>query len=133
MKQLNLYRIWEVMNFITEQEEILNDEGLYPCVLGPHSEYCKMEFEHFLLEYYFHVCEKEISIFNNDPIPYDDYNRTDSSYLPIKILNYNDEQLLQWFNKEVEDYKVSLEKENKRKKESIKHQIDILTKQLKDL
>lgn len=133
MKQLNLYRIWELMNFITEQENILNDKGIYPCVLGPHSEYCQMEFEHFLDEYYFHVCAEEISVFNNDPIPYEDYNRTDSSYLPIEILSYDDKQLLDWFNRKVKEYKTSLRQENKTKKENIKHQIEILTKQLEDL
>ena len=133
MKQLNLYRIWEVINFIARQEAILNDQGIYPCVLGNHSEYYVMDFNDFLSEYYFYVLKEKVRIFNNDPIPYEDYNNTDTSYLPIKILNYNDEQLLQWFNKQVEDYKVSLEKENKRKKESIKNQIEILTKQLENL
>lgn len=99
MKQLNLYKVWEVMNFITEQENILNDKGIYPCVLGSQSEYFGMDFEHFLNEYYFSVEGEHVCVFNNDPIPYEDYNRTDSSYLPIEILFYDDKQLLDWFNK----------------------------------
>ena len=39
MKTLDLYRVWEILNFISDQENILIDKGIYPSLLGGMSNY----------------------------------------------------------------------------------------------
>ncbi len=133
MKTLDLYRIWEVMNFLTEQEDILNDKGLYPCFLGQNSNYFEQEFLSFLQEYSFNVDENEICVFNNDGIPYEDYTNNDYSYIPVELLTFNDEQLMNWIDKRTQDYIQRQKHYKEEEKKNIEHKIKLLTEQLKKL
>jgi len=44
MKTLDLYRIWEILNIVKNQENILSEKGIYSNILGHDSKYYIMEF-----------------------------------------------------------------------------------------
>ena len=133
MKTLNLYRIWEILNLINEQEELINERDIYPCLLGNSSSYHKMIFESFLEIYSFKVEGDKICIFNDDPIPYEDYTNGDFSYIPTKFLELDDKRIKQWIDNEVKNYlkQETINKENEKK--NLKQQIEMLTQRLERL
>lgn len=133
MKTLDLYKIWEVLNFITEQEEIIEEKEIYPYILGTTSIYYRMDFESFLNHYSFRVDEKEICIFNDDQVPYEDFTNSDYSFIPKEILELNYEDLILWFNKEVDEYKIKEEKNKIAEKQNLQSEIERLTKRLEKL
>ena len=133
MKTLDLHRIWEVMNFLTEQEDILNDKGLYLDFLGQDSFYFTQDFLSFLEEYSFNVFNDEICVFNNDPIPYENHRNNDYSYIPVEFLTFNDEQLMNWIDKRTQDYIQRQKHYKEEEKKNIEYKIKLLTEQLKKL
>lgn len=133
MKTLDLYRIWEILNFISEQENILNEKDIYPSLLGNMSCYYIQGFDYFIEHYSFRIDKDEICIFNDDQIPYEDYTTNDFSYIPKQILSFNDKQLMNWVNDEVAKHLIKEEENKKKEKENIKNQIENLTKKLNQL
>lgn len=133
MKTLNLYKIWEVLNLIVNVEESLHEKGIYPCLLGNSSNYYKQEFKYFLEEYSFKVEDDKICIFNDDVIPYEDYTNGDFSFIPIKLLELDEEEIKQWVDKEVEEHleQETVSKENE--KQNLKQQIELLQNRLNKL
>jgi hypothetical protein len=101
MKTLDLYRIWEILNIVKNQENILSEKGIYSNILGHDSKYYIMEFEYFLYEYAFRVDADQICIFNNDQIPFEDYSNNDFSCIPKNLLSFNDTELIAWIGKEI--------------------------------
>jgi len=102
MKTLDLYRIWQIMNIIDNQENILDEKEIYLNILGNDSKYYEMEFEEFLYEYAFRVDADQICIFNDDRIPYEDYTNNDFSFIPKKLLSFSDTELMAWIEKETQ-------------------------------
>jgi hypothetical protein len=133
MKTLDLHRIWEILNFISEQEHILNNKDIYPDLLGNMSCYYIQGFDYFIEHYSFRIDKDEICIFNDDQIPYEDYTTNDFSYIPKQILSFNDEQLMGWVNDEVAKHLIKEEENKEKEKENIKNQIENLTKRLSKL
>ena len=133
MKTLDLHRIWEVMNFLTEQDDILNEKGLYPDFLGQNSNYFREEFSDFLEGYSFRLDKDEICVFNNDRIPYEDDRNNDYSYIPLELLSFNDEQLMNWIDKRTQNYIERQKHYKEEEKKNIEYKIKILTEQLKKL
>lgn len=133
MKTLDLYRIWEVLNFITEQEDRLNEKDIYPCFLGNMSRYYEQGFSYFLEHYSFRIDDDEICIFNDDQIPYEDYTNDDYSYISKELLTLDNKKLMSWIDKETEEYLINQEKSKNLEKENLKHQIKLLTQRLEKL
>lgn len=133
MKTLNLHRIWEILNFISDQENILNDKDIYPNFLGLKSSYYEMEFECFIDYYSFKIDEDEICIFNDDRIAYEDYTTDDYSYVPKELLDFSNEQLMNWIKEKTEIHLSRLEENKKSEKENLKNQIKMLTEKLNKL
>lgn len=133
MKTLDLHRIWEILNFISDQENILNNKGIYPNFLGLKSSYYEMEFECFIDYYSFKIDEDEICIFNDDRIAYEDYHTDDYSYVPKELLDFNNEQLMNWIKEKTEIHLSRLEDNKKTEKENLKIEIERLTRKLNQL
>lgn len=130
---LDLQKIWNTMNFISEQEDVLNEKDIYPYFLGMRSNYCKQDFNSFLEHYSIRIDGEEFCIFNDDLIPYEDYTKDDFSYIPKELLDFNEKQLKDWIDKEVNVHLKRVEQNKKEEKEHIKNQIKILTKKLEQL
>lgn len=130
---LDLQKVWSVMNFIIEQEDVYNEKDIYPNLLGLNSHYFHQSFDCFLEHYSFRVDKNEICVFDDDQVPYEDFTNSDFSYFPKKLLDYNDEQLKEWFDEQVDIHLKRVEQNKQEEKENIKNQIKILTERLEKL
>ena len=128
--KLDLKKVWQVMNLLSGREEELSEQNCYISLLGNNSEYCPQEFESFLDYYSFKVDGKYITIFNTDPVPYENYRNDDVSFFPIALLSFGEKELENWIEDEI---KIQLKQQEEQKiveKESIKIRIELLTKKL---
>ena len=48
MKELNLYRIWQIMNKVSEAQDKMHEKDLYVYLLNTRSYYVPSDFENFL-------------------------------------------------------------------------------------
>jgi len=111
--KLDLKRVWEVMNTLSYRQAILaEEEDKYVELLGHSSNYCQQEFDSFLNYYSFKVDGEHIVVFNTDPIPYEDYDNDDFSYIPSVLLSFSAEKLNKWIETEIE---LQLKKQQREK------------------
>lgn len=131
--KLNLERLWEVCNTLSEKQSELAEDSIFVHLLGHRSEYGETSFEGFLNYYSFRVDGDEIIVFNDDGIPYESYNNNDFSYIPLSLLFFGGEDLEEWMDDEIEK-QLSQQKLNKlAEKENIKQKIKYLETQLNKL
>ena len=90
MKTLNLEKLWEVCNTLSEKESELSEHNTYVHLLGHTSSFSAYSFEQFLKYYSFKIEDDIIIVYNNDGVPYEDYNNEDYSYIPIPVLNFDE-------------------------------------------
>ena len=134
MENLNLRRVWEVMNKLSYEETKLSEEqDKYVQLLGSSSNYCNPTFEGFLNYYSFRIDGDEIIVFNTDPIPYESWDNDDVSYFPSVLLSFSAERLENWMKIEIELQLAKQEREKIAEKENIKQQIERLNKRLNNL
>lgn len=133
MENLNLRRVWEVMNKLSYEETKLSEEqDKYVQLLGSSSNYCNPTFEGFLNYYSFRIDGDEIIVFNTDPIPYESWDNDDVSYFPSVLLSFSAEKLNKWIETEIELQLSKQEREKIAEKEEIKRKIELLTKRLEE-
>ena len=133
MEQLNLHRIWQIVNRLTEQEEKYHIKDLYVYFLGNNSNYFRMDFESFLEHFSFRIDDNYITVFNDDPIPYKDFTNQEFIYIPKEIINLSDGELEIWLQEEGEKELDRIERDKIAEKERIKADIDRPNKQLENL
>lgn len=132
--KLDLKRVWEVMNTLSyKQEKLAEEEDKYVELLGHSSNYCQQEFDSFLNYYSFKVDGDNIVVFNDDGVPYEDYDNDDFSYVPICLLSFSAEKLNKWIETEIELQLKKQQREKIAEKENIKRQIEQLNKRLNNL
>lgn len=130
MKNLNLEKLWEICNKLSNKEDDLAEKNIFVSLMGVRSSYCNTSFEHFLEYYSFRFEESYILVFNDDGIPHEIYNNDDLSYILLELLEMSEEALERWIEEEV-DRQVYLENLNKSaEKDRIREQIKRLQKQL---
>jgi hypothetical protein len=132
MENLNLRRLWEVCNMLSDKEQELSEKNIYISLLGNISSYSSSDFENFLEDYSFKIEKDKIIVFNNDEIPYEDYSNNDFSYVPIILLSLPKDKFNNWISIEVELELERQKREKEREIEDIKHKINFLTKKLND-
>lgn len=130
MKTLNLERLHEICNLISQRQDELAEDSIYVELLGLQSEYSTMSFEMFLSYYSFRIEDDSVVVFNIDGVPYESYNNNDFSEVPFIVLDMSDEGLNNWLDRVVAQKIKDLEFENQHRKEGIKRQIEMLQKQL---
>jgi hypothetical protein len=102
IKELNLEKLWEVCNNLSNKESELAEQDTYVHLLGCRSNYIEMGFESFLNYYSFRLDGNEIIIFNQDGVPYESYTNEDFSYIPSVLLSFSRKELDEWVDDEVE-------------------------------
>src|SRR5690606_237170 len=133
MKTLNLHRVWEIMNKLTEKKNILEEEGVYVNFFGNSSNYYGMkDFRDFLGHYNFSINERYLVVFNDDWVPYEDWSENDFNHIPREIIDMTDEELDVWAEEEVKRQKEQEQLNKIAEKERIKQEIERLEKQLED-
>ena len=131
---LDLKKIWEVMNKLSYEETKLSEEDdKYVQLLGHSSNYCQQEFESFLEYYSFKFEGDNIVVFNDDFVPYEDYTVGDFSSFPLSLLSFGEKELTIWIENEIEMQLKQQEINKIAEKERIKQQIKQLEKQLTNL
>ncbi len=133
MKTLNLYKLWQVMNKLSNKMEELSEKYIYVSLLGVKSEYYTYTFEYFLDYYSFKIQDGTIIVYNDDNIAWEDDTNSDFSYVPIELLEMSDEEFDIWMEKEIESLLAEQEEEKIARKEIIKSEIERLQKQLENL
>jgi hypothetical protein len=133
MEILNLKKLWEVCNILSDKESELSEQNCYISLLGMNSDYLTMEFDSFLSYYSFKVEKDRIVVFNDDGIPYEDSTRGDFSYVPISLLNGGEKEIEKWMEEEIAKQLEQQEKDRIAQKEDIKRQIELLNKRLNTL
>ena len=127
---LDLEKIWKLCNYFSDRQCALDEQNCYVHLLGNSSEYFSRDFESFLEYYSFKSEDDNVVIFNNDPIPYEDYNNNDYSYIPIPVLGFGKEELENYIKQMVDMQLKEQEEARIAEKENIKRQIERLQKQL---
>ena len=128
---LDLEKVWQVMNTLSGRELGLSEQKCYISLLGNSSDYCgDMLFDSFLDYYSFKVEGDDIIVFNDDGIPYEDYNRNDFSFFPLSLLSFGEKELEDWMDEEIAKQLKQQEENRIQEKEDIKRQIELLQKRL---
>lgn len=133
IKELDLLKIWEIMDKLSKKQSELEEHDTFVSLLGASSDYHQQAFDSFLDYYSFKIEGEHIVVFNTDPVPYEDYyNNEDYSYIPIPILGFGEKELENYIEQTI---KMQLEEQETNKiaeKEEIKRKIESLTKQLEE-
>ena len=105
---IDLKRIWEITQIIYNIQEKLEEKDIYL------SYNTSDNFEYFIEDYSFKLDleNKQLCYYNDDPVPYEDYNYNEFNYLPLNILDYTDLQIVEWTYEKGNEY---LEEEKQRK------------------
>ena len=129
---LDLKKIWEILNTLSNRQEELGQEYYYVDLLGRDSNYFSRDFESFLEYYSFRVEDNNVVVFNDDLIPYSDYTNNDYSYIPLPVLGFGEEELENYIKQTVEMQLKEQEEQRIAEKENIKRQIEQLQKRLEN-
>ena len=133
MEILNLKKLWELCNILSDKQNEFHEQGIYIYFMGRSSEYSSMSFESFLDYYSFKLFKDEILVFNNDPISWENYNTNDFSYVPLNLLLGGEKALEEYLKNETEKQLEQIEKDKIALKEKVKKDIEKLTNKLKTL
>ena len=122
MTELNLYKVWELCNKLSQIESLLGTRSLY----------YEKNFEDFLEEYSFKIDlnHTRIIIFNDDKIAMEDFSNDDFSYIPIVLLTMTDKEVDAWIDDEVIKMQETEKLRKLQEKESLERRISILKSQL---
>lgn len=124
--KLDLNRVWEICNTLSEKQSELAEESVYIHLLGHQSDYSNSTFENFLEYYSFKIDGDDIVVFNDDGVPYEDYYNNDFSYLPIELLSFGEKEIENWIENEMEMQLKQQEINKIAEKENIKQKIEFL-------
>lgn len=129
MEIINTKRIWEIFQIIDKIEEENED------VVLKYNTFNNYTYEDFLAWWPFKIDleRKEITVYNNDYIPYENDTWNIFNTFPIKILEMTDLEIKEWFleenKRECEEYeehrKSELLREIERNKEILKRDFGI--------
>ena len=79
------------------------------------------------------IIREEITYYNDDKVPYEDFTYQDFNTLPLSILEFKDEEVKEWLYEKNKE-RVLKEKENRKIEiDRLKRSIEILKEQVKKL
>lgn len=130
MKELNLYRIWQIITKVSEAQDKMHEQDLYVYLLNSRSYYVPSDFENFLNYFSFKVEKEYVEVFNYDPVPYENDYNDDIFYMPKKLLTMTDQELDVWVEEKIQKELDRIARDKIAEKERIKADIDRLNKQL---
>jgi hypothetical protein len=133
MEKLDLKKLWDVCNTLSNKMDELSEQDTWVNFLGNRSSYCGMSFEGFLDYYSFNIVKDGVIVYNNDGVPYEDYTNDDFSYVPICLLSFSDEEIKNWMEEEIAKQLKEKEVEKLQQKDYLKNQIKRLQNQLDKL
>ena len=126
---IDLKRLWEITLIICNEIDEAPEEDFYIYYTTQYS------FESFL-NYFsikIDIIREEITYYNDDKVPYEDFTYQDFNTLPLSILEFKDEEVKEWLYEKNKE-RVLKEKENRKiELDRLKRNIEILKEQVKKL
>lgn len=126
---IDLKRLWEITLIICNEIDEVCNEDFYINYTTQYS------FESFL-NYFsikIDIIREEITYYNDDKVPYEDFTYRDFNTLPLSILEFTDKEVIEWLYKKNREY-ILKEKENRKiELDRLKRNIEILKEQVKKL
>ena len=126
---IDLKRLWEITLIICNEIDEAPEEDFYIYYTTQYS------FESFL-NYFsikIDIIRKEITYYNDDKVPYEDFTYQDFNTLPLSILEFKDEEVKEWLYEKNKE-RVLKEKENRKIEiDRLRRNIEILKEQVKKL
>ena len=126
---IDLKRLWEITLIICNEIDQAPEEDFYINYTTQYS------FESFL-NYFsikIDIIREEITYYNDDKVPYEDFTYQDFNTLPLSILEFKDEEVKEWLYEKNKE-RVLKEKENRKIEiDRLKRNIEILKEQVKKL
>lgn len=126
---IDLKRLWEITLIICNEIDEAPEEDFYINYTTQYS------FESFL-NYFsikIDIIREEITYYNDDKVPYEDFTYQDFNTLPLSILEFKDEEVKEWLYEKNKE-RVLREKENRKIEiDRLKRSIEILKEQVKKL
>ena len=126
---IDLKRLWEITLIICNEIDEAPEEDFYINYTTQYS------FESFL-NYFsikIDIIREEITYYNDDKVPYEDFTYQDFNTLPLSILEFKDEEVKEWLYEKNRQL-VLKEKENRKiELDRLKRNIEILKEQVKKL
>ena len=126
---IDLKRLWEITLIICNEIDEALEEDFYINYTTQYS------FESFL-NYFsikIDIIREEITYYNDDKVPYEDFTYQDFNTLPLSILEFKDEEVKEWLYEKNKE-RVLKEKENRKiELDRLKRNIEILKEQVKKL
>lgn len=130
MKEINIFRLWQITNIIQEELFKIEEEK------GVFIEFNTINDYDLFLERYSFKIETEynkICYYNNDYIPYENYTYNEYNYLPLGVLEMNDEEVKKYAYGLYEDLLNKEKNDRESLKERLKRDIENFEKQLRNL
>ena len=126
---IDLKRLWEITLIICNEIDEVCDEDFHINYTTQYS------FESFL-NYFsikIDIIREEITYYNDDKVPYEDFTYRDFNTLPLSILEFTDKEVIEWLYKKNREYIIK-EKQNKKiELDRLKRNVEILKEQIKKL
>ena len=126
---IDLKRLWEITLIICNEIDEAPEEDFYINYTTQYS------FESFLNYFSIKIgiIREEITYYNDDKVPYEDFTYRDFNTLPLSILEFKDEEVKEWLYEKNKE-RVLKEKENRKIEiDRLKRNIEILKEQVKKL
>ena len=126
---IDLKRLWEITLIICNEIDEAPEEDFHINYTTQYS------FESFL-NYFsikIDIIREEITYYNDDKVPYEDFTYQDFNTLPLSILEFKDEDVKEWLYEKNKE-RVLKETENRKIEiDRLKRNIEILKEQVKKL
>ena len=126
---IDLKRLWEITLIICNEIDEAPEEDFYINYTTQYS------FESFL-NYFsikIDIIREEITYYNDDKVPYEDFTYRDFNTLPLSILEFKDKEVKEWLYEKNKE-RVLKEKENRKIEiDRLKRNIEMLKEQVKKL
>lgn len=133
MKTLNLQRIHEICEILSQRQSELEDDDKYVYLLGTRSNYTSMTFKDFLNYYSFRIDDGEIVVFNDDAVNWEDYTKNDFSSFPLFLTSFGAKDLNEWIDDKIKAELREQEIQKIEKKKNLELQIERLQTELNNL
>lgn len=114
MEIINTKRIWEIFQIIDR----IDEDG----ALDFNNTF--LEYEGFLDWFSFKVLTNSVMVFNDDPIPYEDYTWNDFNYIPFSVMNMTDEGVEEWVIEEIKKKEKEYVEWEQSRKETLLQEIE---------
>ena len=137
MKTLDLEKVHKVMSIAHDFEMSVDEENNSNFkAFGQSDSFLPCNFKTFLKHYSFQVEDDVLCVFNNDNIPYEEYSYGIYNYIPVKVLDFTENELQDWLKLKLEEYNKKLAKDKiyalefkKTQLKRLQEEIDRLEKQ----